>query len=145
MNEVFKALSDPTRRQILELLKEREMSAGELAQHFDLAKPTLSKHFQVLYEADLIWRDRRGTSLSSERSWSRTHRLGGRLFVLVGLGTSLLGLLGFPLVAVAYLLIGLLSTTLYSVYYSYKVWKDESISKGSMLTGSHDPLDDAEA
>lgn len=84
-------------------------------------------------------------TLSSERSWSRTHRLGGRLFVLVGLGTSLLGLLGFPLVAVAYLLIGLLSTTLYSVYYSYKVWKDESISKGSMLTGSHDPLDDAEA
>lgn len=63
MNEVFKALSDSTRRQILELLKEGEMSAGELAQHFNLAKPTLSKHFQVLYEADLIWRDRRGTSI----------------------------------------------------------------------------------
>ena len=63
MNEVFRALSDPTRRKILELLKEREMSAGELAEHFELAKPTLSKHFQVLCEADLVWRDRRGTTI----------------------------------------------------------------------------------
>jgi DNA-binding transcriptional ArsR family regulator len=54
MNLVFKALADPTRRRILELLRTREMTAGQLAEHFDLAKPTLSGHFAVLREADLI-------------------------------------------------------------------------------------------
>jgi DNA-binding transcriptional ArsR family regulator len=54
MNLVFKALADPTRRRILELLRTREMNAGQLAEHFDLAKPTLSGHFAVLREADLI-------------------------------------------------------------------------------------------
>ncbi|MCA9792477.1 MAG: winged helix-turn-helix transcriptional regulator [Candidatus Eremiobacteraeota bacterium] len=63
MNDVFKALSDPTRRKILELLKEGDMSAGELAEHFDLSKPTLSKHFNVLSQADLVWRDRKGTTI----------------------------------------------------------------------------------
>ena len=51
MNGVYKALSDPTRRRILELLRRRDMTAGELADHFDLAKPTLSGHFAVLKEA----------------------------------------------------------------------------------------------
>jgi len=63
MSDVFKALSDPTRRKILELLKERSLSAGELAEHFDLTKPTLSRHFQVLREADLVWQDRQGNSI----------------------------------------------------------------------------------
>jgi DNA-binding transcriptional ArsR family regulator len=63
MSLVFKALSDPTRRRILELLREREMSAGELADHFDLAKPTLSGHFAVLREAGLVDVQRQGTSL----------------------------------------------------------------------------------
>jgi DNA-binding transcriptional ArsR family regulator len=54
MNLVFKALADPTRRRILTLLRQREMTAGEIAAHFDLAKPTLSGHFAVLREADLI-------------------------------------------------------------------------------------------
>lgn len=63
MNDVFKALSDPTRRKILELLKERDLSAGEIADHFALSKPTLSKHFQVLSGANLVWRDRRGTTI----------------------------------------------------------------------------------
>lgn len=63
MNDVFKALSDPTRRKILELLREQNMTAGELAEHFDLSKPTLSKHFNVLSEAELVWRDRQGTSI----------------------------------------------------------------------------------
>ena len=44
-SEVYSALADPTRRRILESLGEREMSAGEIAGHFDLAKPTLSGHF----------------------------------------------------------------------------------------------------
>lgn len=54
MNLVFKALSDPTRRQILHLLRKKPMNAGELAEHFSIAKSTLSAHFAILREADLI-------------------------------------------------------------------------------------------
>lgn len=54
MNLVFKALADPTRRRVLELLRQRPMSAGELADHFDFAKPTMSAHFAVLKQADLV-------------------------------------------------------------------------------------------
>lgn len=64
MNTVYKALSDPTRRKILELLRERDMTAGELADNFELAKPTLSKHFAVLKEADLIDGDKNGTTIT---------------------------------------------------------------------------------
>lgn len=64
MNQVYKALADPTRRRVLELLRDRDMTAGELAEHFDIAKPTLSKHFAVLKEADLIYGDRNGTSIT---------------------------------------------------------------------------------
>ncbi len=63
MNLVFRALADPTRRKILHLLREREMSAGEIADHFPHAKPTLSRHFAVLREADLIQGDKRGNSI----------------------------------------------------------------------------------
>jgi hypothetical protein len=54
MNLVFKALSDPTRRQILQLLRKKPMNAGELAEHFPIAKSTLSAHFAILREADLV-------------------------------------------------------------------------------------------
>ena len=63
MNRVYRALSDPTRRRILELLRENDMTAGEIATQFDLAKPTLSGHFAVLREAGLIQGDRTGTSI----------------------------------------------------------------------------------
>jgi DNA-binding transcriptional ArsR family regulator len=63
MSTVFQALSDPTRRRILELLRAGDMTAGELAEHFELAKPTLSKHFAVLKAADLIQGERQGTSI----------------------------------------------------------------------------------
>ncbi|ANK74741.1 ArsR family transcriptional regulator [Ensifer adhaerens] len=63
MNRVFEALSHPVRRQILALLKAGPMSAGELAEHFDLTKPTLSVHFNKLREAELVAVERRGTSL----------------------------------------------------------------------------------
>lgn len=64
MNLVFKALSDPTRRRILQLLRERPMTAGEIATHFDIAKPTLSAHFAVLREADLVEGEKAGTSIT---------------------------------------------------------------------------------
>lgn len=54
MNSIFKALSDPTRRRVLQLLRERPMTAGELSGHFPISKPTLSAHFAVLREADLV-------------------------------------------------------------------------------------------
>jgi DNA-binding transcriptional ArsR family regulator len=64
LNAVYKALADPTRRRILELLRERDRTAGELADHFPLAKPTLSRHFAVLREADLIQGDKAGTTIT---------------------------------------------------------------------------------
>jgi DNA-binding transcriptional ArsR family regulator len=54
MNSVFKALADPTRRKVLELLRAGPMTAGELADHFPVSKPTMSAHFAVLKEADLV-------------------------------------------------------------------------------------------
>jgi DNA-binding transcriptional ArsR family regulator len=64
MNQVFKALSDPTRRRILQLLRDREMTAGEIADRFELAKPTLSGHFALLREADLISAEKAGTTIT---------------------------------------------------------------------------------
>jgi DNA-binding transcriptional ArsR family regulator len=60
MNEVFKALSDPTRREVLRLLRGGEMTAGELAERFDMTKPSMSHHFAVLKQADLIGSRRDG-------------------------------------------------------------------------------------
>ncbi len=64
MNLVFKALADPTRRRILELLRERPMTAGELAAKVTVSKPTLSAHFAVLREADLVDSDKSGTTIT---------------------------------------------------------------------------------
>lgn len=63
MNLVFKALADPTRREILRLLGRSEMTAGELAQHFDMTKPSMSHHFSVLKDADLIQSRREGQQI----------------------------------------------------------------------------------
>lgn len=63
MNKVFEALAHPTRRQILELLKTGSKSAGELADAFDVSKPTMSGHFAKLKEAGLIQADQQGTTI----------------------------------------------------------------------------------
>jgi DNA-binding transcriptional ArsR family regulator len=60
MSTVFKALADPTRRRILQLLKTRPMTAGDIASHFEISKPTLSAHFAVLREAELIGSEKDG-------------------------------------------------------------------------------------
>jgi len=62
-NRAFKALADPTRRDILDLLRDGEKTAGELAEHFDMTKPSMSHHFSVLKEADLIIRRREGQQI----------------------------------------------------------------------------------
>jgi DNA-binding transcriptional ArsR family regulator len=63
INAVFEALTHPVRRDVLGLLRTGPMSAGELAEHFDIAKPTLSVHFAKLRDAGLVTVERRGTSL----------------------------------------------------------------------------------
>jgi len=64
MDKIYKALADQTRRRILELLRERDLTAGEISNHFSSAKPTLSKHFSVLREAGLIQDTRNGRSIT---------------------------------------------------------------------------------
>jgi ArsR family transcriptional regulator, repressor of sdpIR and other operons len=63
MNAVFKALSDPTRREILRLLSHGEKTAGELAERFDMSKPSMSHHFAVLKDAELISSRRNGQQI----------------------------------------------------------------------------------
>lgn len=60
---VFKAIADPTRRRILALLRQHERSAGEIAAHFDISKPSISHHLNQLKEANLIYGERRGTTI----------------------------------------------------------------------------------
>jgi DNA-binding transcriptional ArsR family regulator len=63
LNEAFKALADPTRREILRLLRGGEKSAGELAGHFDMSKPSVSHHFTVLKQAGLVASRRDGQQI----------------------------------------------------------------------------------
>lgn len=60
MNRIFKALNDPIRREILELLKERDMNAGEIADHFNITKPSISHHLDALKQADLVLSVKKG-------------------------------------------------------------------------------------
>lgn len=62
-NEVFKALADPTRREVLRLLGRGEQSAGQLAERFDMTKPSMSHHFSVLKQADLVLSRREGQQI----------------------------------------------------------------------------------
>ncbi len=63
MSRVFKALSDPSRRRVLQLLRAGPMSAGDLADQFAVSKPTMSAHFAVLREADLVHVEKSGKSM----------------------------------------------------------------------------------
>ena len=63
MGDAFKALSDPTRRRILELLSEGELTAGEIAAHFEMAKPSVSHHLSVLKSAGLVTDERQGQNI----------------------------------------------------------------------------------
>jgi len=63
LNNTFKALSDPTRRKILELLKKQSMSAGEIAENFNITLPSLTHHFNTLKQADLISQERQGQQI----------------------------------------------------------------------------------
>ena len=60
MNDIFKALNDPTRREILTLLKVKNRSAGEIADQFTMSKPSISHHLDILKRADLITSEKSG-------------------------------------------------------------------------------------
>lgn len=60
LNDTFKALADPTRRKILDLLKNGDLTAGEIAEHFDMTKPSISNHLNILKHAELVWDERQG-------------------------------------------------------------------------------------
>lgn len=64
MSDVFNALSSPVRRQILGMLRTRDMTAGEIADQLDIGKSTLSGHFNVLKAADLVMTSRDGTTIT---------------------------------------------------------------------------------
>jgi ArsR family transcriptional regulator, arsenate/arsenite/antimonite-responsive transcriptional repressor len=63
LNITLQALSDQTRRKILELLKKKDMAAGELGKNFDITPPSLSHHLNVLKQADLVSSRRRGQEI----------------------------------------------------------------------------------
>ncbi len=60
MNIIFKALNDPTRRKILELLKEKDMTAGEIADRFQISWPSISHHLDLLKQANLVMTEKEG-------------------------------------------------------------------------------------
>ncbi|WP_208601754.1 autorepressor SdpR family transcription factor [Parageobacillus thermantarcticus] len=60
MNLVYKALADPTRRDILNLLKNKNLTAGEIADHFRISKPSISHHLNLLKQADLVHSEKEG-------------------------------------------------------------------------------------
>lgn len=63
MGDVWKALSDPTRRKILALLKDKDMNAGEIANEFNMTKPSISNHLNILKQADLVDAEKQGQNV----------------------------------------------------------------------------------
>ena len=84
MNEAFHALSDPTRREILRLLRTRDMTAGDICEHFDLARSTLSGHFTVLKHAELIVAEKSGTTITYSLNLSAVEGLLGSVMDILG-------------------------------------------------------------
>ena len=68
--DTFKALSDPVRREILQMLKAGRMSAGEIASRFDMTQASVSYHLSILKKAELIFETREGTFIYYERNVS---------------------------------------------------------------------------
>jgi DNA-binding transcriptional ArsR family regulator len=60
MNSLFKALNDETRRRIVDLLREKDMNAGEIADEFNISKPSISHHLDILKRADLVTSEKKG-------------------------------------------------------------------------------------
>ncbi|MBL7964917.1 MAG: winged helix-turn-helix transcriptional regulator [Flavobacteriales bacterium] len=82
MDSSFKALNDPTRRAILELLRKGDLTAGEIADHFDISKPSISHHLDLLKQADLVTCVREGQFLRYGLNTTVVDEVIGWLFTL---------------------------------------------------------------
>ncbi|MEW5702477.1 MAG: autorepressor SdpR family transcription factor [Candidatus Zixiibacteriota bacterium] len=89
INDIFKALGDPTRRGILGLLRQGDMTAGEIAERFPLAKSTLSGHFNVLKHAGLIVPEKRSTTVVYSLNASAFDEAVAAIMKLFGVGERL--------------------------------------------------------
>ena len=63
MNDIFKALADPTRRKILTMLQEKDLAAGEIADAFNISKPSISHHLNLLKQANLVLSEKQGQNV----------------------------------------------------------------------------------
>jgi ArsR family transcriptional regulator len=89
INDVFRALGDPTRREILRLLHSRDMTAGEIADKFPLARSTLSGHFNVLKQAGLLVTERQGTTIVYSLDESAFEEALASVMDLFGVGSEM--------------------------------------------------------
>ena len=88
MNAVFKSLADPTRRKVLELLRQGPLTAGAISSQFDVSKPTMSAHFNVLREAGLIDSFKQGKTITYRLQLSVLEDALLAFSQLVGLGLN---------------------------------------------------------
>lgn len=86
MNDVFKALADPTRRRILELLSEKDMNAGEIADYFQISKPSISHHLNILKNVELIEDERQGQNIVYSLNTTVFHDIVKWFFDVTGKG-----------------------------------------------------------
>lgn len=82
MNKAFQALNDPTRRKIMELLKKGDMNAGEIADHFEMSKPSVSHHLDLLKQAGLVSSYREGQFIYYSLNTSVVDEIVSWLFAL---------------------------------------------------------------
>ncbi|WP_405117162.1 autorepressor SdpR family transcription factor [Paenibacillus sp. FSL K6-1217] len=88
MNESFKALADPTRRQILRLLREKDRTAGEIADFFNMTKPSISHHLNALKHAGLVQDERNGQFIVYSLDSTVLEEVLGWFLELTGTGTG---------------------------------------------------------
>jgi ArsR family transcriptional regulator len=84
MELTFKALSDETRRKIISLLKNGDLTAGQIAEAFTISKPSISHHLNVLKQADLIWDQRQGQNIVYSLNTSVIDEIMGWLLEITG-------------------------------------------------------------
>ncbi|MFF2912757.1 autorepressor SdpR family transcription factor [Paenibacillus sp. NPDC057934] len=86
MNESFKALADPTRRQIIRLLREKNRTAGEIADYFNVSKPSISHHLNTLKHAGLVQDERQGQFILYTLNTTVLDEVVGWLLEMTGTG-----------------------------------------------------------
>ena len=85
MNEAFKAVADGTRRHILQLLRDGDLAAGDIAAQFDVSWPSISHHLKILREADLVLVDRQGQELIYSLNTTVLQEFAATLLALFGI------------------------------------------------------------